>query len=121
MEPTAEFVGSEAVPVIVQVVGMVCAALALWYALKGLVRLWRTRLQVTVGVVVCVVVAAAALGVAVWTDVAGPEGVREAAGEGLAWLGDRLGVDTWLDRAREWARQRWLEALERLQELVGLR
>lgn len=106
---------------IVQVAGMVCAALALWYALKGLVRLWRTRLRVTVGVVVCLVVAAVALGVAVWTEVAGPEAVADAVGDGLAWLGDRLGVDTWLDRAREWGRQRWLEALERLQELVGLR
>lgn len=104
----------------IALVGMASAALALWYALKGLARLWRTRLRVTVGVVACLLMAAPALALAVWMEVAGAEAVGDAVADGLAWLGDRLGVDTWADRAREWARQRWLEALERLQELVGL-
>lgn len=106
---------------IVQVVGMVCAAVALWYALKGLIRLWRTRLRVTLGVVGCLVVAATALGLALWVELAGPEAVGDAAGDLAAWLGDRLGVDTWGDRLRGWARRRWLEALQRLQEMAGLR
>lgn len=106
---------------IVQVAGLVCAAAALWYALKGLVRMWRTRLQVTVGVVVCLIVAATALGLALWVELAGPEAVGDAVGDLAGWLGDRLGVDTWWEQLRGWARRRWLEALERLQGMIGLR
>lgn len=106
---------------IVQVAGMVCAAAALWYALKGLIRLRRSPLRVTLDVVGCLVVAATALGLALWMELAGPEAVGDVAGDLASWLGDRLGVDTWADRLRAWARRRWLEALQRLQEMAGLR
>lgn len=105
---------------LVQVAVMACAAVALWYALKGLVRMWRTRLQVTVGIVGCLVVAAAALGLALWLEVTGAEAVGDAVGDGLGWLADRLGVDTWWEQGREWARRRWLEAVEWIRDTVGL-
>lgn len=105
---------------IAQVAATVCAAVALWYALKGLLRMWRARWDVTAGAVGCLVVGAAALGLALWVEWAGAEALGDAAGDVVGWLGDRLGVDAWWERLAGWARRQWLEVLRQLREMAGV-
>jgi hypothetical protein len=93
------------------------AVIALWLALRGLWRMWRTGLRVTPAPVVDAVLAGAALGLAVWLAVTPTEVVAETLGGVLAWLLERSG----LAGAWESLVERLSERVDALLETLGLR
>ena len=93
------------------------AVTALWLALRGLWRMWRTGLRVTPAPVVDAVLAGAALGLAVWLAVTPTEVVAETLGGVLAWLLEQSG----LAGAWGWLVERLSERVDALLETLGLR
>jgi len=102
---------------VTHVASFALAVIALWLALRGLWRMWRTGLRVTPAPVVDAVLAGAALGLAVWLAVTPTEVVAETLGGVLAWLLERSG----LAGAWEWLVERLSERVDALLETLGLR
>lgn len=90
------------------------AAVAVWVALRGIVRVVRADLAVTAGAMAHVAVAGAALGAAVWLTLAGPEEVAARFAELAGWTGDALAVEAWWERLGRWLRDRVTGELETL-------
>lgn len=106
---------------IVDVAVLGFAAVALWLALRGIVRLVRGHLRVTVASVAHVVLSGAALGVAAWLELADPDQVADTVDRLAAWAGERLGLQGWWERLQAWLWERAREALDALLETLPLR
>lgn len=94
----------------IELARLVFAGLALWFALRGIGRLLRTRLRVTGTVVRRLLLAAAALGVAAWLQLSDPEMVSGQINQALGELWDRLAG---------WVAERVAEAARLLREWLA--
>jgi hypothetical protein len=106
---------------VTDVASFALAGIALWLALRGLWRMWRTGLRVTPAPVVDAVLAGAALGLAVWLAITPTEVVAETLGGVLAWLLERSGLAGAWEWLVERASERLSERVDALLETLGLR
>lgn len=84
---------------------LLCAAVALWFALGGIARTLRAGIRVTAAGVVCLVASLAASSVALWLRLADPATVADVGSAVLRWILDASGADVLWERILEALRQ----------------